>query len=52
MERKYSDSLSAEDIHGVAVETKKAKKGKKGGVSYLSGEATRVTVASASALSF
>lgn len=32
MERKYSDSLNAEDIHGVAMETKKARKGKKGGV--------------------
>lgn len=29
MERKYSDSLNGEDIYGVAVETKRSKKGKK-----------------------
>ena len=29
MERKYSDSLTPEDIHGVPVEVKKSKKGKK-----------------------
>lgn len=30
MERKYSDSLTAEDIHGYPIEIKKAKKHKKG----------------------
>jgi len=34
MERKYSDSLTLEDIHGEAIEYKKAKKrGKKGEMS-------------------
>ncbi|KAL4490305.1 hypothetical protein ABPG72_004344 [Tetrahymena utriculariae] len=28
MERKYSDSLTAEDIHGIQIEVKKSKKGK------------------------
>lgn len=29
MERKYSDSLNPEDIHGIPIEVKKSKKGKK-----------------------